>query len=151
MFPDLEPYGAARLRGNDAANIYGATLANLPASVYEINDSDNDTVASFKGNIQTNEWNYRPFLTTDLQNLTGWTEGSTPFYPPVTNNGDKFTALSLLPLNNSFYTGKTDSLEDLYGYGGRPELPQPFAAENVVLLTDGICASGTSSHLPTLT
>ncbi|KAE9364686.1 hypothetical protein N431DRAFT_474269 [Stipitochalara longipes BDJ] len=116
LFPDIEPYGASRLRGNDAANIYGSTFAAVPDSDLIIMQSDSED----------------------------------PFYPLDINNGDNFTALSRTPLNSTLYDETTDFIIP-YGYAGQPENPQPFATENIILLTDGICASACSIFAEFLT
>lgn len=105
--------------------------------------SDNLTVANLKANLYTAPWDYRANLQTDLQNFTGWTEGDAPMFPPSANNGDNFMATNRVPLNSSFYAETTDVIIPA-GEAGTVKLPQPFAAENVILLTGGICASGTS-------
>lgn len=140
LFPSIEPYGGSRVRAPPAAEIYGATLAAIPDELFTVQASDNLTVQTIKGTAFTSPWNYRGQLTTDLQNFTGWNTGSRPF-SPVENNGDKFTAVGRIPGNNSYYDVVIDGFVP-YGYAGQPKNPQPFTAENVVLLTDGTCASG---------
>jgi len=82
----------------------------------------------------------RAALTADLQNFTCWSDCELPYFLPVVNNGDQFTALGRTPLNNSLYNNVTDAVIP-YGFASQPEDLQPFAAENIILLTDGICTS----------
>ncbi|KAH8674486.1 hypothetical protein BGZ60DRAFT_526446 [Tricladium varicosporioides] len=150
LFPSIEPYGGSRVRVPPAAEIYGETLAAVPDNFFVVLASDNTTIQQIKGSAYTSPWNYRGQLTTDLQNFTGWNTGSRPFYSSTANNGDKFTEVGRIPGNNSYYDIVIDGFVP-YGYAGQPENPQPFAAENVVLLTDGTCASACSIFAEFLT
>jgi hypothetical protein len=85
--------------------------------------------------------NYRSALNAELQNFTCWTAGEIPYFPLVENKGDNFTAIGRLPLNNTLFDETLGGFVP-YGYANYPEMPQPFEAHNIVLLTDGICASG---------
>ncbi|TVY83851.1 Peptidase S41 family protein [Lachnellula suecica] len=150
LFPGIEPYGGSRLRGNDAANIFGATLAAIPDSSLAITSSDNAALQAAKAQVIVSAWDYRSALTADLQNFTGWTSGQRPYFPSVKNNNDTFLAISRPPVNSSFYDITTDSVIP-YGTATPPENPQPFLPQNVVLLTDGICASACSIFAEFLT
>lgn len=48
------------------------------------------------------------------------------------------------PVNSTTYDILTDTIVP-FGYAGQPLDPQPFAVEDVVILTDGFCASGGST------
>jgi hypothetical protein len=85
-------------------------------------------------------WNYVSSLTADLQNFTSWNE----LYPPVVANGDNFTALVRAPVNSTTYDIFTDNIVP-FGFAGQPLNPQPFTVEDIVILTDGFCASGGST------
>ncbi|KAL5313619.1 hypothetical protein ACEPPN_018040 [Leptodophora sp. 'Broadleaf-Isolate-01'] len=144
IFPNIEPYGLARLRGNPAAEIYGEAFAAVPDEALVVTLSDNDTVQNIKARVFTSPWSYRSWVTEDLQNYTGWSSGDNPYYPPVENNGDNFTASGRIPTNSTLYTETTGGLV-LYGTPAEPATePQLFTPENVIVLTDGICASACS-------
>jgi hypothetical protein len=101
--------------------------------------NDTATVAALKSRIEAAPWNFRSSLSTNLQNLTGWDE----FFPPNVVNGDNFTINVRAPTNNTYFDTSTDLIV-VYGADGQPENPQPFPAENIVILTDGTCASACS-------
>lgn len=90
------------------------------------------------GNLFTSTYDYRAHLTTDFQNFSSWRD----LYPPNVQNGDSFTANYQIPLNDSFYDVFTDQIVP-YGYADNlTTFPQPFTVENIVIITDGFCASG---------
>lgn len=93
----------------------------------------------------TSNWNYRSLLNTNLQNFTGWS-GDSGLFPPNVEKGDNFTSNYRPMLNNTLYDFAIDGI-NVYGYPGEnsQENPQPFPAENIVILTDGM-----SLHLTAL-
>jgi hypothetical protein len=101
--------------------------------------TDNDTVAQFKSEVEDAAWNYRESLTTDLKNLTSWDE----FFPPNVVKGDNFTINVRAPTNNTYFDTQYDFIVP-YGSAGTPKDTQPFPVKNIVILTDGICASACS-------
>ncbi|CZR62937.1 uncharacterized protein PAC_12834 [Phialocephala subalpina] len=154
LFPDIEPYGASRIRVPVAADIIGQTIAAVPDSLVvptaeEI--ADPSTVSAQKIALYTSFFNYRQQLTTELTNFTGWS-GKDGLFPPNVQKGDNFTANYRPPLNDTVWDESVDGL-DVYGYPGANSetFPQPFPAENIVILTDGFCASACSIFAELLT
>jgi hypothetical protein len=139
LFPDIEPYGAARARVPTAAAIWGESFAAIPnnLAVPTIEEFANGTSIQ-PGLVWTNIFDYRGHLTANLNNFTGWAD----FYPPNVQHGDNFTANYRAPLNNSLYTKFSDGLEVYDMSDDEPVYPQPFPTQDIVILTDGICASG---------
>jgi hypothetical protein len=135
----LEQYGAGRYRVPPAGNIYGTALGSLSDAQVNPSASDNKTVAQLKASIEMADFNYRTSLTTDLKNLTSWAE----FFPPNVVKGDNFTINVRAPTNNTYFDTSTDAIVP-EGSAGTPKNPQPFPVENIVILTDGICASACS-------
>ncbi|KUJ09328.1 uncharacterized protein LY89DRAFT_657656 [Mollisia scopiformis] len=146
LFPSIEPYGVSRFRVPVAGDIWGQTLEALPEDIVNITPEEvadgNYTEAQVV--YFTSSWNYRQALTTDLNNFTGWS-GASGLFPPNVEKGDNFTANHRLPLNETLYDFAIDMI-NVYGYPGQysQEFPQPFPAENIVILTDGYCASACS-------
>lgn len=139
LFPHIVPYGASRYRIPTAGEIYGIAIGSLSDADVNPLATDNDTVALLKQVVEAAPWNYRSSLTTDLKNLTSWNE----FFPPNVVNGDNFTINVRAPTNNTYFDTTIDSIVP-YGSAGQPEDPQPFPVQNIVILTDGICASACS-------
>jgi hypothetical protein len=140
LFPSIEPYGAGRYRISTVADIYGQTIEGIPDSLLTPpTETDNVPVSYIKRELTIAPWNCRGSQTTSLANFTSWAD----FYSPNTQHGDSFTANARQPLNNTYYDIVSDGLIP-YGEGDTPVGAQPFQVENVVILTDGICASACS-------
>jgi hypothetical protein len=148
LFPDLEPNGSSRLRVPIAADIYGQTLEAIPDSrFYPTAEQLESGDVVITGELFGSSYDYRGQLTTDFQNFTSWQE----LYPPNVQNEDNFTANFQMPLNESFYDLVVDNIVP-YGYADNPAtFPQPFPVENIVILTDGFCASGMCYYLLRIT
>ncbi|KAL9088905.1 MAG: hypothetical protein Q9165_005962 [Trypethelium subeluteriae] len=128
FFPSIEPIGATRLRGNAASQLYMKVIGDTKDPIVQ---------------DRPLEWNFRTSLTTNLSNFSSL-DGSDGFYPPVIVNGDNFTSLTRRNLNNSRDDCLTGALVPS-GFGNNSRTsPQPFETTNVVILTDGVCASACS-------
>ena len=148
LFPDIEPNIPSRCRIPIAADICGQTLAAIPDNlVYPTMEEILNMTFQTPGNLFTSTYDYRAHLTTDFQNFSSWRD----LYPPNVQNGDSFTTNYQILLNNSFYDVFTDQIVP-YGYADNPTIfPQPFTVENIVIITDGFCASGMFQCLLTIT
>ncbi|KAI9667445.1 MAG: hypothetical protein M1821_000261 [Bathelium mastoideum] len=128
FFPSIEPYDTTRLRANTASQLFIQALGETK------NKSIQTTYA---------DWNFRTSLNKELQPFSSF-NGSNGLLPAVMNNGDKFTALTRRDLNNSFDDMMTDYIVP-YGFGNNSRTgPQPFETNQIVILTDGVCASSCS-------
>ncbi|KAI9707930.1 MAG: hypothetical protein M1820_004349 [Bogoriella megaspora] len=135
FFPGIAPFGASRLRGNAASQIFMEAFG----------DTHNSTIESF-----FSDWNFRNSLTTNLERFGSW-NGTDGFYPAASVNGDNFTSLSRRDLNNS----QDDCFSDRFipfGFGNNSgTTSQPFKTSNIIVLTDGVCASSCSLFTEVMT
>ena len=145
LFPDIEPDGTGRFRVPIAGDIYGQALGKLSQEQVDPQASDSAVVALNKSYWEGAPWNYRTSLSTNLTNLTSWAD----FFPPNEVNGDYFTTNVRFPTNNTYWDLQGGFIP--YGSAGLPEDPQPFPAENIVILTDGGCGSACSSFTTFMT
>lgn len=134
LFPSILPYGASRFRAHEALDLLGeqaSYLSGLVPRSLDLNSTYQDIVSSF--------WNYRTDTDNNYQPFTSWAEKYGP--EALGPQPDNFTSLErwnlsdvLTPLNSGgIYVS---------GYLNRSNITtQPFAAENIILVTDGYCAS----------
>ncbi|EPS38115.1 hypothetical protein H072_8146 [Dactylellina haptotyla CBS 200.50] len=151
LFPPSDPYSGTRLRYHPASEKIAEAFTQL---VNE--DVINNLVRAIGGgmgqNLSTNQLNsYNLASYASLSNLDQFLnldENGQPFTSfsdfigPVNIYGGQFTNIITYNLNNLLAVG--DLSYDITGYGDRASFRNndpPFAAENIVLLTDGVCAS----------
>ncbi|KAI9831923.1 MAG: hypothetical protein M1819_004645 [Sarea resinae] len=142
LFPTMEPMGNTRFRAHDSLNVLGQQFSELasnysfqnPPSIY------NETYgeASFEMNVVASPFNYRADETTDDGDFASWAD----LYGPHKFNGDDFTSLVRYNLSDPLQTYYESGI-NITGYlGARNQAgAQPFAAEDIVMLYNGYCAS----------
>jgi hypothetical protein len=133
LFPDEDPYGANRFRAHEAIDLigkaYSSVASNGPREVGE-----NLTVQ----NAQTSWFDYHTDMTVDGEPFSSWAEK----FGPQEVNGDKYTTPARWNLSDVFVPFFAGGI-NITGYGplanvtGAPK----FSPENIVILTDGYCAS----------
>ncbi|KAI9687704.1 MAG: hypothetical protein M1822_001783 [Bathelium mastoideum] len=129
FFPSIEPYDTTRLRAKTASQLF----------IQALGETKNKSIQT----TESSDWNFRTSLNQELQPFSSF-NGSNGLLPAVLNNGDKFTALTRVDLNSSFGDIMTDFIVP-YGFGNNNSTgPQPFETNQIVILTDGVCASSCS-------
>lgn len=137
LFPSIDPWGASRIRATPA---YGAIGDVITAIADEYDLANNATaMEALSASIQSTSiddfWARTAGVDANGNPFASWAS----LFGPHALAGDNFTSL----IRNNFadplvYSGNFS----VSGYLARAALPpQPFAAENIVLLQDGYCAS----------
>lgn len=134
LFPSILPYGATRFRAHEAFNIIGEELSAYSALVPR-SLSTNDTVQG----IVSSAFNYRTDADVNYQPFTSWAEKYGPHaYGPEPDN---FTSIIRWNLSDVLTPDNSGGIY-VSGYLNRSNITtQPFAAEDIVIVTDGYCAS----------
>lgn len=134
LFPQVDPYGATRFRAHEALNLIGEEVSwysgQFPRSL-ELND----TVL----NIISTAYNYRTDIDVNGDNFDSWPDkyGPQTFGP----GPDNFTNIIRWNLSDVLTPLNSGGIE-VSGYNNRSNITtQPFAAEDIVVVTDGYCAS----------
>ncbi|KAH8659319.1 hypothetical protein BGZ60DRAFT_456892 [Tricladium varicosporioides] len=140
FFPNIDPYAASRLRAHPAAYQMGQAISEL----FTVFNTSSDE--------------YRLLAPTEFVALnrinanTGRLFGSwDEFFGPVAAGGDQFTTLQRYNLGDPIFT--SEAVQDsgnnftVFGYGTNGAAinsaisQPPYAAEDIILLTDAICDS----------
>ncbi|KAF2685082.1 hypothetical protein K458DRAFT_387974 [Lentithecium fluviatile CBS 122367] len=128
FFPSQEPQLMSRYRGHQASELIGQSLS----SILTINNEN--------GELYTSPFNYHSYLDKDNNAYTSWED----MYPPTKFKDDNFTDLLRYNLSDP-WTTSSDRFSigvTMTGYGTRSDFTtDPFKAENLIILSDGICAS----------
>ncbi|MCJ1265630.1 hypothetical protein MMC22_005510 [Lobaria immixta] len=137
LFPSLTAYSGLNMRANRVNEILGQIISGLNASsqAYKV-DLDYNITANPDSLIAWTPYNYRQdVLPGGSAPYASWSE----VFGPVVTSHDNLT--------NVFRNNYTDPLWVnvaqliITGTGNRTDFAQPFAAENIVILSDGNCAS----------
>jgi hypothetical protein len=134
FFPSQEPQTQSRYRGHRASELFGESIS----SYQEI------TLAN--GQLFTSPFSNDAYLSADLEEFASWKA----MYPPRHFKGDNFTTLLKYNLSDPLTTSNARLAVGITvtGYGSRSNFTEdPFRAEDIVILSDGICASTCSVFL----
>ncbi|KAF2448828.1 hypothetical protein P171DRAFT_219978 [Karstenula rhodostoma CBS 690.94] len=128
FFPKEQPQLQSRWRGHKGSELFGEKLSSI------------ERMNTKNGNLYTSPFNYHSYLSGDDEEFSDFKD----MYPPEKFNDESFTALLKYNLSDPIETS-----DDTYalgismtGYLDRANFTeQPFKAENIIILSDGICAS----------
>lgn len=121
LFPGVVPFGGSRFRDSPVLDYLGNVWTLAGAN-------------GFYNQTYVKPWQTQSTLDKDLKPFPDWTSE----YGPQQFNGGNFTSLLRFNLSDTVQTSPLS----VSGYGNRSVIPpQPFAAEDIVLLYDGYCAS----------
>ncbi|KAK4960967.1 hypothetical protein LTR10_001456 [Elasticomyces elasticus] len=134
LFPHVLPYGATRFRAHEAFDLIGQEVSAFSGLVPRSLNT-NDTVQ----NLVSTAWNYQTDADVNYEPFTSWQEKFGPHeYGPQPDN---FTSLIRWNLSDVLTPLNSGGIY-ISGYLNRTNITaQPFAAENIVIVYDGYCAS----------
>ncbi|KAI0434491.1 hypothetical protein F5Y09DRAFT_356753 [Xylaria sp. FL1042] len=131
FFPNLQPYSGSRMRAHDAANVMGTTDTDFWDGL--------DVTDYYYNELAANEWVVTDRINAETgQNFTSWTE----FYGPNTYNGDSFSNVQLYNTSDMLFDYEsTYETANLTIPAPVANASPPFAASDILILSDGICDS----------
>ncbi|KAI9050240.1 hypothetical protein LZ554_006377 [Drepanopeziza brunnea f. sp. 'monogermtubi'] len=132
LFPTIDQGGNSRFRKSD-------TLTAI-AEIYSANSADFDLANSSKNEINQAKifFNYRYDYNISNQPF----ESFQAKFGPRVIDGVNYTELMRWNWNDPLISNATFGFgTDLTGYGSRTDFTQPFETGNIIMLTDGFCAS----------
>lgn len=134
LFPSVQEDGFSRWKASDSFLAVSDVISEAVAKI-DPYTSDDDTLVTF-----SQSWfNWRYDLNLTLDPFVSFEDKFGPFVYQDTN----YTNIMRWNLNDPLTTtNDTFGLGmEISGYGSRANLTQPFAAENIIMLYDGVCAS----------
>ena len=143
FFPSIDAFNGARLRANSFEDALGNTFTTY-YNTQQMNES-------FYEALSADVWVAPVYLNAATgANFTSWPE----FFGPHPDHGDLFTTVqrdnlsSIIFDENASDDSDTSSGIVIYGYGNRSvTAPQPFAADQIVLLSDAFCSSSCATFV----
>ncbi|KAJ5649809.1 uncharacterized protein N7484_003532 [Penicillium longicatenatum] len=122
FFPEIDVYAATRFRSNEAIDLVGQAVRRLP------NNATNDIRPFiYKGEVKPDQ----------VHGFSSWKD----LYGP-----HEILGVNSSSLTSANLTAISTPNDPINGYGDAPADPSKalFAAEDIVLITDGVCASACS-------
>ncbi|KAF1917934.1 hypothetical protein BDU57DRAFT_181818 [Ampelomyces quisqualis] len=143
LFPDEDPYGASRFRALEAVDLIGKATSSF-ASLSPREEDGNVTIQ----NAQVSWFDYHTDTTVDGKPFSSWAEK----FGPVEVNGDRYTTLSRWNFSDIEISSFSGGI-NITGYGPLANFtgPPKFKPENIVIVTDGYCASTCAIFVELLT
>jgi hypothetical protein len=134
LFPTILPYGATRFRAHEAFDIIGEEISYY-SSLVPRSLNTNDTVQ----NLVSSVFNYRTDADINYHPFKSWAQ---KYGPHVHGPGpDNFTSIIRWNLSDVLTPDNSGGIY-VSGYLKRDNITvQPFAAEDIVIVYDGYCAS----------
>jgi hypothetical protein len=133
LFPDEDPYGANRFRAIEDIDLIGKAYSSVASS------GPRETGGNYTVQLAQTSWfDYHTDMTAEGKPFSSWADK----FGPQEVNGDKYTTLARWNLSDiyiPFFSGGIN----VTGYGPLANVtgPPKFKPENIVILTDGYCAS----------
>ena len=143
FFPSIDAFNGARLRAND----FGDALGNTFTTYYNTQQMNE----SFYEALSADAWVASVYLNAATgANFSSWPE----FFGPHPDHGDLFTTIQRNNLSSIIFDENASDDSDtssgivVYGYGNRSATsPQPFAADQIILLSDALCSSSCATFV----
>lgn len=139
LFPNGVGHAAGdRFRAFESTDLLGQKFSEASDGIPRelISPESNETLYSLINNAVSAVFNYRTDLETDDTHFESWPDK----FGPVTIQGDNFTNLMYWDLADPLTPINSGGIY-VHGYGNLTNYTQPFAAEDIVVVTDGYCAS----------
>ncbi|ETS73430.1 hypothetical protein PFICI_15035 [Pestalotiopsis fici W106-1] len=146
IFPGIEPFAGSRRRSHELADALGQVKTSYWADILAGADDPDDMLEY----MAADEWVVIDRLNAATgKNFSSWAE----YYGPLSENGDLFSLVEQYDLANmNFDNAAFDGFySPLYIPGGEPDGPGYWKAEDVVILTDGLCSSTCSLFVEMMT
>ncbi|KAF9629447.1 Peptidase S41 [Lasiodiplodia theobromae] len=141
LFPAIDAFAAAdRARATEALDLLGEKFSDIAAGVPRTLEGveTNETLYELEADVVSSYLNFRTDTKPDGTAFGSWAD---KFGPVPSAKGDEYTDLSRWNLSDVLTPFNSGDIW-VTGYGeGVKNATQPFKAEDIVVMTDGYCAS----------
>lgn len=139
LFPNGVGHAAGdRFRAFESTDLIGQKFSEKAQGLSRelVSEKDNKTLYNLQSDVVSSVFNYGTDLDKDGKNFKSWQDK----FGPVTIAGDKFTNVMHWNLSDGLTPLNSGGIW-IHGYRNLTNLPQPFAVEDIIVVTDGYCAS----------
>lgn len=140
LFPDGISHAAAdRFRAFESTDLLGQYFSRAAEGLPRVyvTEEENATLYELEGNVVSSVFNYQTDIDVNEKNFPNW---PAKFGPSVEQKGDEFSNLFRWNLSDVLTPFNSGGIY-IHGFGNLTNYTQPFAAEDIVVVTDGYCAS----------
>jgi hypothetical protein len=141
LFPkDIDHAASDRFRAFESTDIIGQQFSKVAEGLPRkpVTETENETLYELTDTVVSSVFNYQSDISENLTNFVNWED---KYGPIVQQKGDNFTDLFRWNLSDTLITLNSGGVY-IHGYGPLSNYTeQPFAAEDIVVVTDGYCAS----------
>lgn len=134
LFPAILPQGNTRFRGHQSVDLIGQQFSAVSGNYPRTLADDNDTLAEIEYDIVSSVFNYRTDVDINYENFPSWPAK----YGPNVYNGDNFTNIIRWNLSDVLTPYNSGGI---YVHPTIPGAAPPFAPEDIIVLSNGYCAS----------
>jgi hypothetical protein len=139
LFPQGIGYAAGdRFRAFESTDLLGQKFSEVSAGLPReiVSEKENETLYLLQYDVVSSVFNYRTDVDVNYENFESWPDK----FGPVQIAGDNFTNIMRWNLSDSLTPYNSGGIW-IHGYRNLTNYTQPFAAEDIVVVTDGYCAS----------
>lgn len=136
FFPSILPYGATRFRAFESTNLIGKKYSEVIGQVPRTLDTSNATLTEIAPDIVSSVFNYRTDVNINYKNFPSCAAK----FGPQHYYGGSFTNIIRWNLSDVFAPLNGGGIY-ITGDGNLTNIAKPFAAEDVIIVTDSYCAS----------
>lgn len=140
LFPnDIDHAAADQFRAFESTDVIGRQFSKAAEGVTRepVTPEQNETLYDLQGNVVSSVFNYRTDLKLDEKPFSSWKQK----FGPRHSKGDNYTDLFRWNLDDPLILQNSGGIY-VHGHGPLSNYTQqPFAAEDIVVVTDGYCAS----------
>ncbi len=141
LFPnDVDHAAADRFRAFESTDIIGQEFSKACEDIPRVfvPDDGNQTLLNLEETYVSSTFNYQTDLDVNSQNFPSWPAKFGPVYDP---KGENYTNLMRWNLSDVLTPYNSGGIY-IHGYGPLSNYTeQPFAAEDIIVVSDGYCAS----------
>jgi hypothetical protein len=141
LFPNAETQFHVNYELTPPVQLITDSFGAIPIKTLTPSSNDSQQEQQLKLSAYLNDYNYHTWLDVNGDNFTSLAE----FTPPIKQGSGLFTADFQQPFNNTNWNLLNDYQPFGYGPERNASYKQPFEAANIVILSDGTCASGLCS------
>lgn len=139
LFPKGIDHAAGdRFRAFESTNLLGQRFSKVAAGLPReiISEKENETLYWLQWDVVSSIFNYRTDVDANSENFESWQDK----FGPIPIAGDNFTNLIRWNLSDGLTPYNSGGIW-VHGYRNLTNYTQPFLAGDIVVVTDGYCAS----------